>query len=105
VVLQTTPRWQPASLPPGFKLASHNGKTGSGDLYEHLVYSDGLAAVSVYIEYREGAKVTMPRMNRLGTNHAYTRYQDSFQITVIGEVPIVTVTYIGDEMARSIAAD
>jgi sigma-E factor negative regulatory protein RseB len=105
VVVRTTPRWQPASLPPGFRLASHNGKTGSGDLYEHLVYSDGLAAVSVYVERKKSAVTPKPRVSRLGTNHAYVRRQGDFQITVIGEVPVVTVKSIANEMARAIVAD
>jgi len=50
VVTRSNPRWQPAKLPPGFQLASHSHKTGAEGVYEHMVYSDGLAAVSVYVE-------------------------------------------------------
>ena len=104
VVTRTTPRWQPAQLPPGFKLASHNHKDGEGEVYEHLVYSDGLAVVSIYIEQAKNA-ATRPHVARLGTNNAYIQGQGDMRITVIGEVPVVTVKSIGIEMARSVAAD
>ena len=105
VETRTAPRWQPAKLPPGFQLASHNRKAGTGDIYEHLVYSDGLAAVSVYVERKLGAAAAKPRVGRLGTNNAYIHGQGDLQITVIGEVPLITVQSIGIEMARSVAAD
>lgn len=105
VVDDSAPRWQPASLPPGFRLASHNRRADANDVYEHLVYSDGLAAVSVYVERKAGTAANMPRVSRLGTNNAYIRNQGDLQITVIGEVPAVTVKTIANEMARSVAAE
>jgi negative regulator of sigma E activity len=44
-------------------------------------------------------------INQLGTNNAYIRTQGDLQITVIGEVPAVTVKSIANEMVRSVAAD
>jgi len=32
VVAQSTPRWQPVSLPPGFQLTAHNHKAGSDEV-------------------------------------------------------------------------
>lgn len=104
VVRQTTPRWQPAKLPPGFELVSHNHKEGSEPVYEHMVYSDGLAAVSVYVEHQAAAgPVIKFGVNQLGTNSAYVKKHGQLQITVIGEVPAITVRSIANEMARSIA--
>ncbi len=105
VVRQTTPRWQPTELPPGFALASHNRKSGSVGVYEHMVYSDGLASVSVYVERPAIGAVVKPGISHLGTNIAYTRKQGQLQITVIGEVPVVTARTIADRMARSIASN
>jgi sigma-E factor negative regulatory protein RseB len=105
VVAPGTPRWQPASLPPGFQLSAHNRKTGMDEVYEHLVYSDGLAAVSVYVEQKDKGVATKSGVSRLGTNHAFVRNQGALRITVIGEVPVVTVKTIGNEMARSVVAD
>jgi len=105
VVTQSSPRWQPAKLPPGFHLASHNRKTGSEGVYEHMVYSDGLAAVSVYVEQQGSGAVVKQGVSQLGTNHAYTRKQGALQITVIGEVPPITVKSIANEIALSVASE
>jgi sigma-E factor negative regulatory protein RseB len=105
VATNSKPRWQPAKLPPGFQLASHNHKAGGQEVYEHLVYSDGLAVVSVYIEEKENAAAIRPHVAWLGTNNAYIHGHGDLQITVIGEVPVVTVKSIGVEMARTVAAD
>ena len=105
VVTRSSPRWQPASLPPGFKLTSHSHKTGAEGVYEHMVYSDGLAAVSVYVEKQGMEAEVKPGISQLGTHNAYTRKQGELQITVIGEVPAITVKTIAKEMALSVAAN
>jgi len=104
IVTQSSPRWQPANLPPGFQLASHSHKKGADGVYEHMVYSDGLAAVSVYIEEHGAGSVVKPGASQIGTNNAFTSKQGDLQITVIGEVPVITVKSIADEMALSVAS-
>ena len=105
VVTRSNPRWQPAKLPPGFKLASHSHKTGADGVYEHMVYSDGLAAVSVYVEQQGIEAEVKSGISQLGTNNAYTTKQGALQITVIGEVPAITVKTIANEMALSVASN
>lgn len=105
VVTRSRPRWQPANLPPGFQLASHSHKTGADGVYEHMVYSDGLAAVSVYVEQQGLEAEVKPGISQLGTNNAYTTKQGALQITVIGEVPALTVKTIANEMALSVASN
>ncbi len=106
VVTQSSPRWQPANLPHGFYLTSHSHTTGAVDgVYEHMVYSDGLAAVSVYVEQQGIESVIKPGVSQLGTNNAYTRKLGVLQITVIGEVPAITVKSIANEMALSVASN
>jgi sigma-E factor negative regulatory protein RseB len=105
VVTRSSPRWQPAKLPPGFQLASHSHKSGADGVYEHMVYSDGLAAVSVYVEQQGDEASVKHGESQLGTNNAYTRTQGTLQITVIGEVPAITVKAIANEMALSVASN
>ena len=105
VVTQSSPRWQPSKLPPGFSLASYNHKTGADGVYEHMVYSDGLAAVSVYVEQQSIGASINPGASQLGTHNAYTRTQGALQITVIGEVPSITVKSIASEIALSVASN
>ncbi len=104
-VKQNGPRWYPQELPPGFLLASYNNKTGVNGLYEHTVYSDGLAAVSVYIEQGSDGESITQGVSQLGTNNAFSRKQGGLQITVIGEVPALTVETIAQEMANAVAAN
>ena len=94
------PRWQPRTLPPGFQLTDHRlfGQSGQG-IFEHLVYSDGLAAVSVYVESSAGEEGQAAGLSRMGTTHAFSRLSDDVFITVIGDVPEATVRYIGDAVA------
>lgn len=102
---QSSPGWHPNELPPGFKLSSHSHKTGPDGIFEHLVYSDGLAAVSVYIENKGSEVVVMQGVGQLGTNYAFSRKQGDLQITAIGEVPAITVKTIANSMARSVASN
>ena len=94
---KTTPKWQPDRLPPGFLLTAHRYSAQQDqEIYEHLVYSDGLATISVYIESAGPDSNTQAGVNRLGTTHAFSRLTDEMRITVVGDVPAITVKYIGD---------
>lgn len=94
------PRWRPSRLPPGFELTDHR-YYGPQDnaLLEHLVYSDGLAAVSVYIESEQDTATSQAGLSTLGTTHAFSKAGDGVAITVIGEVPAITVKLIAETVA------
>jgi sigma-E factor negative regulatory protein RseB len=94
---KTEPGWLPGSLPPGFELAVHRSFNEQNDgIYEHLVYSDGLAAVSVYIESNKASEGQQTGLKRLGTTHAFSRFSGKMLITVVGDVPAITVKMIGN---------
>jgi sigma-E factor negative regulatory protein RseB len=96
----TSPSWTVAQLPPGFKLSAHltrNVSTGKKPM-EHLVFSDGLAAVSVFVEKVENARSSMNSSNRIGAVHAYGKIVNQHQITVVGEVPATTIDMIGQSI-------
>jgi len=105
VAVDSTPRWQPDNLPPGFQLASHRQEINADGVFEHMVYSDGLAAVSVYVEQQGGEAAMSQGISRMGTNNAYSTRQGDLQITVIGEVPAVTVKSIATGMASAVASN
>ena len=94
----TNPRWQASNLPPGFRLTSHRYLgNNQQDTYEHIVYSDGLAAVSVYVEDNsDGMEKDDLGINRMGTTHAYSRLTNGVLVTVMGDVPAITVQFIGE---------
>lgn len=97
------PQWAPSRLPPGFEMTVHRFHRMPGndkDVYEHLVYSDGLAAVSVYVESTAVPDEFRSGVNRHGTTHAYSRSMGDMLITVIGDVPALTVQLIGKSVAQ-----
>lgn len=94
--------WKVAWLPPGFRMRDHAlDPSGIGRMpLEHLVYTDGLASVSVFIEHLDAAGERLEGMSRMGAVNAYGTMIDSFQVTVVGEVPESTVERIGRSVSR-----
>jgi sigma-E factor negative regulatory protein RseB len=91
------PSWRPKTLPPGFELTDQRffGQRDKG-MFEHLVYSDGLAAVSVYVESDDSDPERQNGLSRLGTTNAFSRATEGVLITVIGDVPEATVRLIAN---------
>ncbi|MCA1779335.1 MAG: MucB/RseB C-terminal domain-containing protein [Xanthomonadaceae bacterium] len=99
VAASQTPSWIPEALPEGFRLTSV-GRGGVADqAYEHLLFSDGLASFSIYIE-PEGSGSISEQLETLGAMHIYTGSIDGRMITVVGEVPAPTVSMIGRHLRR-----
>ncbi len=93
--------WDAAELPPGFRLISNSTQiVGSGHQpATHLVFSDGLASVSVFVEAptapaRGAAGATTTTMTSLGSSSALSTEVDGHKVTTIGEVPPDTVRAI-----------
>jgi sigma-E factor negative regulatory protein RseB len=82
--------WQFVDLPPGFRLVKQGDWLDEdGRRVEHLVLSDGLASVSIYVE---GApKQGLRGSARIGAVHAAGAQVSRHQVTVVGEVPLQTV--------------
>ncbi len=57
----------------------------------HLVYSDGLASVSVFIEKSMGAAKHLQGSTTMGAVNAYGNPVGDYFVTVVGEVPVTTV--------------
>lgn len=92
------PEWLAERLPHGFTLSNwimRKSSTRNGTV-EHLVYSDGLAAVSIFIEEAgQDTKSAMIGSSRMGAIHAFGSIVNGRQIVVVGEVPGATVALIG----------
>ncbi len=93
------PAWRVEELPPGFRLSAFlTRKVAKQDRsIDHLIFSDGLAAVSVFVEkVQEEAGPSVGRATRqMGAVHAYGKVVQGHQVTVVGEVPAATVNMIG----------
>ena len=93
-----TRRWEATNLPAGYSLSARMRRKLPARHHpvEHLVYSDGLAVVSVFIEPVDGATPgALSGLTHLGAVHAFGKVLDGHQITVLGETPAVTVDMIG----------
>jgi sigma-E factor negative regulatory protein RseB len=98
--------WAVKMLPKGFMLTQHtlryphpsNRVEGEKPDLLHLVYSDGLASVSIFIRKNEGAEKNMLGASAMGAVNAYGYLIDGYSVTAVGEVPVATV----QAMARSV---
>jgi len=98
------PRWLPENLPRGFRLSSVGRDDRNAERYEHLLFSDGLAHFSIYIEPIGGAFIAEDIEAR-GAMHIYTGMVDDNRVTVVGEVPAPTVRLIGRHLRRADATN
>ena len=90
--------WGLASELPGFhKITELKRRLGESRPVGQMVYSDGLAAVSVFIEPLEGrGEPVTTGLASMGAIHIYTREVANHMITVVGEAPAVSVQRIAD---------
>lgn len=91
--------WTVRELPAGFiKLAEAQrvlrGKTGP---VSQLHYSDGIAAVSVFIEPAAGNHQPLGLVQQ-GAVKIYIRQVGEYRVTVVGEAPAATVKRIGEHV-------
>ena len=97
-----TSQWKVQRLPIGFMLVQNTLKSGKtrDDIKQHMVYSDGLATVSVFIEKSRKGKQELQGISRMGAINTYGMNIGDHHVTVMGEVPEVTVKRIAQSMVR-----
>ena len=88
--------WGAAQLPPGFQLLSAGEQTlpGAHDPAMHLVLSDGLATVSVFVERPRAGEPVQEGQSTVGSAYAMSLVVGGQRVTAIGEVPPDTVRLI-----------
>ncbi len=93
--------WAVSRLPPGFAkiMEGYRKLRGKREPVAHIVFSDGLVAVSVFIEPMNVTQ-TQIGLSRQGGLNIYTLRNDAFLVTVLGEVPPVTIRQIAQSVAR-----
>lgn len=101
-----TEDWQCDDLPPGFHSISTQTELMPADDGEaetsttHIVYSDGIASVSVFIA--SSADGDHQGWALVGTSNSFSADVAGFQVTAVGEVPNITVQRIASSMRRPI---
>jgi sigma-E factor negative regulatory protein RseB len=83
---------------PGFqKVIELKRRLGDSRSAGQVVYSDGLAAVSVFIESLEGrSDPVRTGLASMGAIHIYTREVANHMVTVVGEAPAASVQRIAN---------
>jgi len=111
--------YRASELPPGFHLTVSGAQTlgGATEPATHLVYSDGLATVSVFVEAQREAKAgagrepstpsepPMEGLARVGSGYAFSTMVQGHQVTAVGEVPAQTVEFIAHSVKSSGGGD
>ena len=93
--------WSVSKLPGGFQKIMEGYRTlrGKREPVVHLVYSDGLVAISVFVEPIAVASV-QTGVSQQGALNVYTTRNEDHLITVLGEAPPATVRQIAQSVAR-----
>lgn len=93
--------WSVKHLPPGFRKVTELKRATSGKpaAVSHIVFSDGLAAISVFIEPMPAAGRLPQGLSRQGAINVYTKFVGEHMVTVLGEAPAATVMQIGDSVS------
>jgi len=100
--------YRASQLPPGFRLTVQGAQTlgGASSPASHLVYSDGLATVSVFVEEQSATapgsaaspdarpEAPVQGLARVGSGYAFSTIVQGHQVTAVGEVPAQTVEFI-----------
>lgn len=92
--------WYARQLPKGFMMTKNILKPmrKKQSTVQQLVFSDGLASVSVFIDKNVTKPHNLDGHTSMGSVNAYGLMMDNHQITAIGEVPADTVKLIAQSI-------
>lgn len=94
--------WSVIEMPAGFAMNDYEKQTVSESTMpvEHMIFTDGLAIVSVFIEKINDKPEYAQGASRVGGINAFATYQQGFQVTAVGEVPQKTVQQMANSVIR-----
>ncbi|MCX7628158.1 MAG: MucB/RseB C-terminal domain-containing protein [Methylophilaceae bacterium] len=105
-VVQIAPQsssWTVSQLPPGFRKTEQVQRMFPGKPHpvDHMVFWDGLAAVSLFIEPLP--RGVLPRVGGYtqGATNVQVNVLNGHQVVVVGEVPAITVHQIANSVSFS----
>ncbi len=93
--------YMPRRIPPGFRLVAIRSQSlpGVPMRAQHLIFSDGFASVSIFIEPAANKGPVPPESTSVGSANAFSTQVNGQLVTAVGEVPPATVR----ELATSLA--
>lgn len=106
--------WTVARLPAGFRLIQSMSLPSVAAVetdddkpeteparVEHLIFSDGMTSVSVFVEQRVPDNKLLVGVSRMGAVNAFGQSLNGHHVTAIGEVPMLTVRQIAQSIVQS----
>ncbi len=96
--------WNALKLPPGFKMRAHSAQVlpGTTDPVDHVVFTDGMASVSVFVEAKPTPPAGQTQVEEetatVGSSSAYSTVSNGRKVTAVGEVPLATVRFIANSV-------
>ena len=92
--------WVVLDQPPGFRklMEIQRSIAGRAGPVAQIVFSDGLAAISVFIEPMPKEKAPQTTLTHQGAVNIYTRIYADRMVTVLGEAPAATVMQIANSL-------
>ena len=93
--------WSSNDLPPGFRITKSHAENNDDDDQQvvHMMISDGLANVSVFIE--PAGSDENPRSASAGAAHSYSVTTGEYRVTAVGEVPLSAAEHIARSMQQN----
>ncbi len=94
--------WEIKNQPPGFRKVMEmrrSKQSGGPRSLTHIVLTDGLAAVSVFIEPGPMKQPVSEGAAQHGAINIFTRMVGDHRVTVLGETPAATVRLIADSIS------
>lgn len=94
-------QWKATWMPAGFSMSEHAKQSmlTSQMPVEHIVYSDGLAMVSIFVEkLQQQSEQGTGGSSKFGGVNTYATHVDGYQVTAVGEVPSATVKQMADSV-------
>ena len=95
-------QWKVTWLPSGFAMSDYEIQPMaiSRMPVDHMMFSDGLAMISVFIEEQEQVSDTLEGLSQMGAVNAFGILVGGHQVTAVGEVPRVTVEKIATSVVQ-----
>ncbi len=94
--------WTVAGLPPGFREITELRRSlpGRPQPVSQLIYSDGVASMSVFVEPNASPERSAEASSEDGTTTFFVRPMGQQVVTVLGEVPLATAQQVGRSVAH-----
>ncbi len=90
-------KWHAENIPVGFVI-TRSVKSAKKQSSYHMVFSDGMASVSVFIEPLNTQQKLLEGSSSMGPVNAFSSHINNTYVTAIGEVPASTVRMIAQSI-------